>query len=316
LTYGIVVHGGAGFWRRDIAAARVGVERATAEGLAILAGRGCALDAVESAVSTLEDDPLFNAGRGSALTCAGTVEMDASIMDGRDLSAGAVALVRRVKNPVRLARVVMEKTDHVLVAGATAERLGKAFGLPSTDPITARRRRALVMVRRASGKGRVPWLKRNRYLLRNHPGLLLHDTVGAVAVDTEGNFAAAASTGGMAMKLPGRIGDTPLIGAGLYADNGAGAATATGWGEVAVKLSLSRVVCAMMEKGSSAAKAGAACVTMASTRLQGNAGMIAIDRKLRIAAVHNTSFMPWAFGTDRSRTPRAYTHGKKIARLR
>ena len=316
LAFKIVVHGGAGFWRSAIGPARIGVQRAASEGSRVLVNGGSALDAVEAAVRVMEDDTIFNAGTGSALTCLGTVEMDAAIMDGRELSAGAVALVRRVKNPIRLARIVMENTDHVLLAGASAERLAKSFRLPSTNPITARRRQALARIRKAAGRGRVPWLKKNRALLHEHPALLGHDTVGAVAVDAAGNFASASSTGGMAMKLPGRIGDTPLIGSGLYSDNRAGAATVTGWGEIAVKLGLSRTMCLMMEGGMSATKAAEKCVRMASSRLHGHAGIIAIDCAGGIAAVHNTAYMPWAYASTSMPTPRAYGLGKRVARQR
>ena len=315
MTFKIVVHGGAGFWRRDIRVARVGVENAARDGFRVLADGGCALDAVESAVKVMENDPIFNAGKGSALTCRGTVEMDAAIMDGRKLSAGAVALVRRVKNPVQLARIVMENTDHVLLAGLTAERLAKAFRLPSTNPITAKRRRALAMARRTAGHGRVAWLRRNDVLLRNHPEIPSHDTVGAVAVDAAGNFASAASTGGMAMKLPGRIGDTPLIGSGLYSDNRSGAATVTGWGEIAVKLGLSRTMCLLMETGMSASGAAVKCVRLASSRLHGHAGIIAIDRHGGIAAVHNTAYMPWAYASASMKGISAYGRGRRVARI-
>ena len=315
LGFKIVVHGGAGFRRSDIRVATVGVENAAREGCRILANGGRALDAVEAAVSVMEDDPIFNAGKGSALTCLGTVEMDAAIMDGRNLCAGAVSLVRRVKNPVRLARVVMEKTDHVLLAGLTAERLATAFHLPSCNPITAKRRQALAKARRAAGRGRVAWLRRNAVLVRKHGGVLDHDTVGAVAMDDYGDFAAAASTGGLAMKLPGRIGDTPLIGAGLYSDNKSGTATVTGWGEIAVRLGLSRVMCLLMENGMPAPKAAVKCVRLASRRLKGHAGIIALDRRGRIAAVHNTAYMPWAFAVDSIQSLRAYDRGKRVARL-
>jgi beta-aspartyl-peptidase (threonine type) len=264
----------------------------------------------------MEDDPIFNAGRGSALTCIGTVEMDAAIMDGRTLSAGAVALVRSTKNPIRLARTVMQNTDHVLIAGRTAEKLAKAFHLSSTNQITARRRRALASLKKNPTGARSAWIKRNSRLIREHPEILGHDTVGAVAVDANGDFAAASSTGGMIMKLPGRIGDTPLIGSGLYADNRCGTATATGWGEVAVRLVLSSTVCFMMAQGLSAPKAAQACVGMASKRLKGHAGIIAIDRKGRVAAVHNTAYMPWAYWTNSMKRPEAKSRGRLVCRLR
>ena len=310
------MHGGAGFWRSDIRLARVGVEKAAREGCRVLSNGGCALDAVEAAVSAMEDDPIFNAGTGSALTCLGTVEMDAAIMDGRNLSAGAVTLVRRVKNPVRLARVVMENTDHVLLAGLTPERLATAFHLPSSNPVTAKRRRSLAKAKRAAGRGRVAWLKKNADLVRQRRRVLGHDTVGAVAMDANGDFASAASTGGLEMKLPGRIGDTPLIGAGIYSDNKSGATTVTGWGEIAVRLGLSRVMCLLMENGMPAPKAAVKCVRLASSRLRGHAGVIALDRRGRIAAVHNTAYMPWAFAVDSVQSLRAYDRGRRVARLR
>ncbi|HYB67636.1 MAG TPA: isoaspartyl peptidase/L-asparaginase [Candidatus Acidoferrales bacterium] len=312
----IVVHGGAGFWRRDVKRGREGVQKAASAGSKVLADGGCALDAVEAAVSVMEDDPIFNAGTGSALTCVGTVEMDAAIMDGRNLSAGAVALIRNTKNPIHLARVVMENTDHVLLAGKTAEKLGKAFRLPTANPITARRRKAFNETKKDPRVGRFAWLRKNPELIRDYPGILGHDTVGAVAVDKDGNYASAASTGGMAMKLPGRIGDTPLIGSGLYSDNQLGTATATGWGEIAVKLSLSRTVCLMMGDGLSATKAAETCVQMASERLRGHAGIIAIDRMGKVAAVHNTAYMPWAYSTPSMKLPRASFRGRIVSRLR
>jgi beta-aspartyl-peptidase (threonine type) len=312
----IVVHGGAGFWKRDIKLGREGVQKAASAGSTILADGGCALDAVEAAVSVMEDDPIFNAGTGSALTCIGTVEMDAAIMDGRDLSAGAVALIRNTKNPIHLARIVMENTDHVFLAGKTAEKLGKAFHLPTTNPITARRRKIFYEMKKGPGIGRLAWRKNNPRLIREHPGILEHDTVGAVAVDADGNFASAASTGGMAMKLPGRIGDTPLIGSGLYSDNQSGTATVTGWGEIAVRLSLSRTVCLMMGDGVYATKAAETCVRMSSERLRGHMGIIAIDRNGKVAAVHNTAYMPWAYSNSSMTLPKANFRGKIVSRLR
>jgi beta-aspartyl-peptidase (threonine type) len=312
----IVVHGGAGFWKRDIKRAVVGVRKSAEAGARMLAADGYALDAVDAAVSAMEDDPIFNAGKGSALTWIGTVEMDAAIMDGRTLSAGAVALVHEIKNPIELARIVMENTDHVLLAGATAEKLAKAFHLPSTSPITARRQQMFLRAKKNLHAARLPAVGKNVELLREYPDLVGHDTVGAVAVDAEGNFAAAASTGGTLMKLPGRIGDTPLIGSGLYSDNECGAATVTGWGEIAIRLSLSRTVCMMMERGVSAPRAAMSAVGMASKRLNGQAGVIAIDRKGRIAAVHNTIFMPWAYWSASMKHPKARAHGRIVARLK
>lgn len=272
------------------------------------------MDAVEASVCSLEDDPVFNAGRGSALNLNGNVEMDAAIMNGRDLSAGAVALIHSTKNPVRLARLVMERTDHVLLAGKDAERLAEAFQLPKINPITPARRKAFLQLKNSrTGHGR--WSKKNSTLVGDYPEMLSSDTVGAVAVDEVGDFAAAASTGGILLKLPGRIGDTPQIGCGLYADNRSGAATVTGLGEVAVRLVLSKTICSLMENGNSALGAAIFCVREASKRLRGEAGVIAIDPKWRIAAVHNTPFMPWAYSTTKMKKPHVKSHGRIVACL-
>lgn len=312
----IMVHGGAGFWRKDLARGLAGVRAATLAGAEILRQGGSALDAVEEAVVMMEDNPIFNAGKGSSLTAAGTVEMDAAIMNGRDLSAGAVALLSKVKNPIRFARMVMEKTDHVLLAGEKAERLANALSLPLANPVTSHRRRLFLELRKNSKDPRARWIEKNPRLLVEHPELTRKDTVGAVAVDETGDFAAASSTGGPTMKLPGRIGDTPQIGAGLYSDNKAGAATATGLGEVAIKLVLSKTVCSLMENGSTPQAAAIRAVREASIRLKGEAGVIAIDRLGQIAAVHNTPLMPWAFSNTKMKKPVAHPHGRIVAPVR
>jgi len=311
----IVVHGGAAFWRQYIRRGLAGVSASASAGAEILRRGGSALDAVEAAVSVMEDDPVFNAGRGSSLTMKGTVEMDAAIMDGRDLSAGAVAMLRSMKNPVRLARLVTEKTDHVLLAGEEAERLGRLFSLPRINPITPERRRIFIELKKGNPNSRARWMKKNAQLLRQHPELLSSDTVGAVAMDSMGDFAAAASTGGVVLKLPGRIGDTPQIGCGLYSDNRSGAATFTGLGEIAVRLVLSKATCALMERGLPAPKAATMGIQDASRRLRGDAGIIAIDRKGRIAAVHNTPLMPWAYSTTKMKKAQVSPHGKIVAPL-
>ncbi len=310
----ILVHGGAGFWGKAVRKGVVGVGNAASCGAEILSKGGSALDAVMAAVKVMEDNPVFNAGLGASLTVRGTAELDASIMDGRDLSAGAVALVRTVKNPVQLARLVMEKTDHVVLSGAVAEKLADAFHLPRRNPVTKERQKMLRQLRSGTRKQRVRWVKNNPELLKAHPEIL-GDTVGAVAVDSEANFAAASSTGGVMMKLPGRIGDTPQIGSGLYADNLAGAATVTGVGEIAIRLTLSKTVCLLMEQGLAAEKAATQAVRSASQRLNGAAGVIAIDRKGRVAAVHNTPYMPWALAHANSKDHVAKARGKIVAAL-
>ena len=312
----IVVHGGAGMWRKDIRRGLIGVRRAAAAGMKALVRGGVALDSVEAAVVVMENNTIFNAGRGSSLTFTGTVEMDVAIMDGRDLAAGAVALVRTVKNPVHLARLVMENTDHVLLVGDNAERFATVFSLPRTNPITAERRRRYLMFKKGHMDARIGWIRKNRTLVEEYPEVLEGDTVGAVAVDRDGNFAAASSTGGVMLKLPGRIGDTPQIGCGLYCDNSSGAATVTGVGDVAIRLALSKEVCALMEHGKSAPIAATLAVRKASNRLKGPIGIIAIDRKGRVAKVHNTPSMPWAVSTIEMRKPNSGPKGRIVAPLR
>jgi len=312
----IVVHGGAGFWKEYIEEGLDGVREAASVGVSVLKEGGLAIDAVQASVEAMEDNPTFNAGRGSALTINGIVEMDAAIMDGRDLRAGAVALVRDVKNPIRLARLVMDQTDHVLLAGPSAERLADAFSLPRHSPITPRRRRMLKQLLAGHSKTSLDWLRKNPRLLQEHPELGSTDTVGALAIDKAKNLAAAVSTGGLMMRLPGRIGDTPQVGSGLYADNKVGAATVTGVGEVAVRLVLSKEVCSIMERGANATGAAVRAVRKASERLTGVAGVIALDRRGGIGAAHNTPLMPWAVATVKKPQPKAFPHGRIVAPIR
>jgi len=307
LTAVIVVHGGAGFLGQYRRRGRDGVIAAAKSGSDCLKKGRTALDAVESAVTVMEDNEIFNAGRGSALTYLGTVEMDASIMDGKSLSAGAVALVHNVKNPIRLARLVMEKTDHVLIAGDSAEQLARGFSLPKCNPITERRRRMYLRLKKET----MYHPTKNSVLLRDRPAMLT-DTVGAIALDQYGNFAAAASTGGITLKIPGRIGDTPQIGSGLYADNRSGAATATGLGEVAIKLVLSKTICSMMEQGRSASAASLHAIQSATKLLHGQAGVISVDKLGKHAAVHNSQFMPWAYCTVKMTFPKGYVRGTTV----
>jgi len=233
-------------------------------------GRG-SLDAVIAAVMVLEDSPLFNAGRGSCFNADGEIEMDASVMEGERLRAGAVAVVRRIRNPVLAARLVMEKTRHVLLAGDGAEKLARRHGLPLERPEyfhTALRRSAL------------------QRKLKNH-----HGTVGAVALDRHGNLAAATSTGGYTGKLPGRIGDSPLIGAGTYADNRACAVSGTGLGEAFIRAAVAYDTAARMRyRGESLASAARAALRNVA-RLGGDGGLIAVDRRGNVAMPFNSEGM-------------------------
>lgn len=304
--WAIVVHGGAGRWDdADEADVLPGLRAAAEAARALLDAGGTALDAVEAAVVALEDNPLFNAGTGSVLNLDGEVEMDASVMHGPSLRAGAVGALRGVKNPVRVARRVMEETDHVLLAGEGAQRFARAFGFPAHDPVTEARRedyRKRLAELDARADARLPAL---RALLAQHP-MLAPGTVGAVALDASGALAAATSTGGTTLKLPGRIGDTPIPGAGTYA-TGLGAASATGHGEVILRLLLTRHACELIAQGRDASAAALRTVDDAAA-LGGGVGLIAIDASGRIGLAHDTEAMPhaWADAAD----------GEIVARMR
>src|SRR5438874_3387922 len=248
---GLVIHGGAGTIERSKITPekereyRAGLERALSAGYEILKRGGSSLDATEAAVRVLEDDPHFNAGRGSVFTGAGTNEMDASIMDGKTLKAGAVGSVKHIKNPTGLARLVMEKSPHVMLDCAGAEAFAKANGIELVDQkyfFTQERWDALQRIKaaekhRTGGAGKV-------FVITDQDR---HGTVGAVALYKDGNLAAATSTGGTTNKLPGRIGDTPVIGAGTYANNQTCAVSCTGDGEYFIRAVAAHELSALMQ---------------------------------------------------------------------
>lgn len=269
----IAIHGGAGVMRRDEpgAAHRAVLEEALEAGYDILKANGSSLDAVAAAVVVLEDSPLFNAGRGSCFNADGEVEMDASIMDGATLRAGAVAAVRRIRNPILAARLVMEKTRHVLLAGAGAERFARQQGLRLESQSYFRTAKRLAALRKN---------------LKDY-----HGTVGAVALDSDGRLAAATSTGGYTGKMPGRVGDSPLIGAGTYADDRACAVSGTGLGEAFIRAAVGHDVCARMlyAKASLASAARAALESVAN--VGGDGGLIAVDRRGNVAMPFNSEGM-------------------------
>ena len=305
MTYSLVVHGGAWIWkgtrRRKAMSA---VRRAASDGQDFLRHDGTALDAVEACVVAMEDDPVFNAGYGSALDLLGRVEMDASIMDGRTLRAGAAALVTRVRNPIRLARLVMEKTDHVMVAGSGAERLARVFRLENRNPVTADAKRSWRFLRARLAREGVDYLARTSQLIHEFPELVSMGTVGAVAQDDDGSIAAGTSTGGLPLRLPGRVGDTPLIGSGTYADK-SGGCSVTGIGEGAIRLVLAKTACNFMQRGSTAQKAAERSVWLLHRQLGMAIGTITIDARGRIGSAHSTPDMCWAFAKSNMRGPRA-----------
>lgn len=287
----IIVHGGAGSWKSGKSRIPIAIgacrEAATA-GRDILQRGGAALDAVEAAVCVLEACPALNAGRGSYPNADGEVEMDALIMDGLTLDLGAVGAVRRVLHPIALARRLMADSEHTFLVSYGAEAFAQQIGFPRCET------RDLLVDKD---------LNRNQDL-QSEPddeaqeapaaqeGL---DTVGAVALDEEGNLAAATSTGGTRQKKAGRIGDSPLVGSGAYADNWTAAATATGHGEALMKIVISRRVCEFVAAGLSAQAACEAAVRVLTDRVQGRGGVIAVDARGQVGFAYNTAAMPYAF---------------------
>jgi beta-aspartyl-peptidase (threonine type) len=275
----IGIHGGAGVIERSKMSQQLEREYRDALGAALDAGHtllaagGSSLDAVAAAVVTMEDSPLFNAGRGAAFTADGKNELDAAVMDGATLMAGAVTLVTTVKNPVKLARLVMEKTRHVMLAGHGAEALAREYGLEIVEPayfFTERRWNALQRIKQAA-------LEQRRIAVTETDR---HGTVGAVALDARGNLAAATSTGGRSNKLGGRIGDSPVIGAGTYANNATAAVSCTGEGEYFMRSVAAHTVSALMEhKGWSARRAAEHVIHERLAAHGGTGGMIALDAK-------------------------------------
>lgn len=271
--YMLVIHGGAGYVPEDIPEELrnkyiAGLERALETGEKILKAGGKSLDAVEAVVKVLEDDSLFNAGKGAVLNSDGIAQLDAAIMDGKTLMAGAVAAVEHIKNPIAAARIVMEKTSHVMMTGVGAEKVAELNGLVPVSAdyfITGQRQK---IWKDAKSKG----------------------TVGAVALDMEGNLAAATSTGGMNNKLAGRIGDAPVIGAGTYANNNTLAISATGKGEKFIRYNVAFRISALMEfKNMSLEEA---CNEVINKTLEPqDGGVIAVDKSGNFVMAFNTASM-------------------------
>ncbi|WP_437737183.1 isoaspartyl peptidase/L-asparaginase [Sorangium sp. So ce1335] len=282
----ILVHGGAGNVapeRRPLHAA--GCLRAAREGARVLAEGGSALDAVERAVRVLEDDPLFNAGTGACLNEEGHVELDASIMEGRGLRAGAVCALSEFAEPIAIARAALEDGRHVLYAAHGAARFARWKGFSPVGEaalITEAAREALAAAQQGAGRA-TSWAG---------------STVGAVARDEAGLTAAATSTGGTVNKRVGRVGDSPLIGAGTYADDEAGAVSTTGHGEGMIRLAVAHSAAERMRAGSSAVDAARGIIAHLAERLDMTGGLIAIDRDGRFGLARSTATMSWAAAGD------------------
>ena len=300
--YVLVIHGGAGSIRPGALSpeeeqVRTDVlNQALDLGYDILKKDGSAIDAVEASIAVLEDSPYFNAGKGSVLTEAGRCELDASIMNGSDLKAGAVASVTTIKNPIKAARAVMDSSKHVLLVGPGAEAFARQKQLDMVENsyfVTPKENENLKKhqqkLREAdtSERGALPQTM-DKY-----------GTVGAVALDVNGNLAAGTSTGGMMNKMYGRVGDSPIIGAGTYADNNTCAVSCTGWGEYFIRLSVARDISAMMEyKGMSIQDAGAAALKKVAD-MSASGGVIAVDKNGNIVMDFNTAGMYRAYRNEK-----------------
>jgi len=287
----LVIHGGAGtLLKKDMTeekdlAYREALDEALSAGEEVLSREGSAMDAIEAAVRCLEDSPLFNAGRGSVFTAEGTHEMDASIMSGIDRSAGAVAGISGVKNPISLARKVIEKTDHVMLAGEGAELFARAIDAPFEDETYFHDDLRYAQWQKVKGSDKIA-LDHDIQIDRKF------GTVGAVALDNAGNIAAATSTGGMTNKRYGRLGDSPIIGCGTYADNQTCAVSCTGSGEYFIRGVVAYRVSALMEmKGLDLAAACKEVIHKSLPEINGDGGLIAIDAKGRISMEFNTEGM-------------------------
>ena len=285
----IAIHGGAGTITRDRlkprmeARYRAALQDALRAGHEVLEAGGTGLDAVAAAVVVLEDCPLFNAGRGAVFNSAGEHELDAAIMDGSSLRAGAVAGVRATRNPILAARAVMEKTRHVLLCGDGADRFAAEVGLAVVAHdyySTEARQFALKRLQRADREKHDAVSAADR-----------HGTVGAVALDAAGNLAAATSTGGFTNKMPGRVGDSPVIGAGTYADNATCAVSGTGSGEHFMRAVLAHTVSARMRYLDESLAAASRSALREVAKLGGTGGLVAVDAKGRIAMPFNTEGM-------------------------
>jgi L-asparaginase / beta-aspartyl-peptidase len=302
--WALVVHGGAGvIERKDLgaereAAYRAAVTRATEAGAKVLEQGGAAVDAIEAVIVIMEDDPLFNAGRGAVFTAAGRNELDASVMDGKTLAAGAVAGVTRTRHPILLARRVMEKSPHVMLIAAGADTFSREQGLEQAEPgWFYTERRWLELEKFLKEKG-LPIPHKPAGANPSDPAqALAHDadkkgTVGVVALDANGNVAAGTSTGGTTGKRWGRVGDSPIIGAGTYASNKSCAVSATGTGEYFIRLTVAREICALVEyKKMSLQAAADEIIQKRLTALGGTGGIIALAPDGQMAWSFNTSGM-------------------------
>jgi L-asparaginase / beta-aspartyl-peptidase len=290
----LLIHGGAWAMPDDaIAAHEHGIANALAAGYSLLEKGAAAVDAVEAAVAVLEDDETFDAGRGSFLTQDGRVQMDALLMNGENLRTGGVACVERLRNPIRAARLVLDKSPHVYFVGTGAERFARQHGMALCDnmDLVIPREQERLYKAQANELAGLPD--------ETFSGSLdSHDTVGAVALDLHGNIAAGTSTGGTLNKAPGRVGDSSLIGCGCYADNLSAAVSLTGWGEPIMKLVLGKWAVDRVASGHSPQESAQAAIDYLYSRLGGHGGIILLGPDGQVGLAHNTPRMAWGIQTS------------------
>jgi beta-aspartyl-peptidase (threonine type) len=290
----LLIHGGAWAMPDDaVAAHEDGIAHALAAGYKLLDRGASAVDAVEAAVAVMEDDETFDAGRGSFLTQDGRVQMDALLMNGQNLRTGGVACVERIRNPIHAARLVLDKSPHVYFVGTGAERFARQHGMALCDNMD------LVIPREQERLYKAQAAERAGLPDETFSGNLdSHDTVGAVALDVDGNIAAGTSTGGTLNKAPGRVGDSSLIGCGCYADNLTAAVSLTGWGEPIMKLVLGKWAVDRVAAGASPDEAAHAAIDYLFERLGGHGGIILLGPDGRVGLAHNTPRMAWGLRTS------------------
>lgn len=299
----LIVHGGAWAIPDDaLEAHEQGVFDALQAGYSLLERGASAVDAVEGAVSQMEDDGTFDAGRGSFLTRDGRVQLDALLMDGSTLRAGGVACVERLRNPIQAARLVLDKSPHVYFVGEGAEQFAQSHGMQLVNNADLVLDRERVRLEEAQAKERAGLPDMTFAGDDKSPetatGFDSHDTVGAVALDTEGHIAAATSTGGTLNKAPGRVGDSSLIGCGCYADNASAAVSLTGWGEPIMKLVLGKWAVDRVQQGQSPEQVAGEAIAYLYKRLRGHGGIILLGPDGRYGIAHNTPRMAWGICTS------------------
>lgn len=315
LDFGILIHGGASLEKiKQTNEITRSLKSAVSYGFDLLknsSSNNSAVNSVEAAVASMEDSGIFDAGIGSYLTIDKTVEMDASIMDGRDISAGSVGMVTGIKNPIKLARQIMERTDHVMIVSDGATKVSKLFDNAVEDYPHELNEKKMKEYNKLLKNFRTKWKKNSKLMMLSSMALQEeknqqqhYSTVGAVAIDRDRNVASAVSSGGIWLKMHGRIGDSALIGSGIYADNRSGAACATGYGEYAMRLCLSKYACDQMQSKNSASSSSKKSIKMLTNRFgKDTGGIITVDTKGRFGIACNTRSMSTALITNKYQKP-------------